>query len=98
MHVSPEQLKEFILDLGLISQKDLKEAEKEAKSQNQKLDAVLLKKGKVNEDDLRRIQALILGIPFVDLKNQKIDFGTLSLIPEPVAQNHNIIAFKRNKD
>ena len=54
--------------------------------------------GKITEDDLRRMQAYILGIPFVDLKTTKIPFEILSLIPEPIARTHNIIAFKKNDD
>ncbi|MCG3352787.1 GspE/PulE/PilB domain-containing protein, partial [Neisseria meningitidis] len=37
----------------------------------------------------------VLGIPFVSLKNTKIEFEILTLIPEPVARTHNIIAFKK---
>jgi len=44
------------------------------------------------------MQAYILGIPFVDLKSQKIDFEILSAIPEPIARNHNVIAFRKTKD
>ncbi|TSC60796.1 MAG: Type II secretion system protein E [Parcubacteria group bacterium Gr01-1014_107] len=91
-------MKEFILDSGLVSAKDFKEIEKEAKSKNEALEVALLRKGKLDGDELRRIQAMILGIPFVDLKNQKIDFETLSLIPEPVARNHNIVAFRRTPE
>jgi len=98
MQVSKEQLKEFVLDTGLISSKDFKEAEKEATEKNETLEKILIKKGKIDNDALRRVQAMILGIPFVDLRNQKIDFDVLSLIPEPVARNHNIIAFRRTGD
>ncbi|MEK9184881.1 MAG: GspE/PulE family protein, partial [Patescibacteria group bacterium] len=52
----------------------------------------------ISEDNLRRMQAYVLGIPFVDLKTQKIPFETLSLIPEPIARNHNIVAFKKTDD
>jgi type IV pilus assembly protein PilB len=31
----------------------------------------------------------------VDLKGQKIDFSVLSLIPEPIARKHNIVAFRK---
>ena len=57
-----------------------------------------MNKGKITEDNLRRMQAYVLGIPFVDLKTKKIPFDTLSLIPEPVARTHNIIAYKKNED
>jgi type IV pilus assembly protein PilB len=58
----------------------------------------LARRGTVSEDDVRRAEAYILGIPFVNLKNQKIEYATLSLIPEPIARAHNIVAFKKNAD
>jgi len=44
------------------------------------------------------MQAYISGTPFIDLKGQKIKFDVLSLIPEPIARNHNIVAFKKNEN
>src|SRR6202012_2535029 len=55
----------------------------------------LVAAGKITPDNLRRMQAYVLGIPFVDLKGKKIPFETLSLIPEPIARSHNIVAFKK---
>ena len=95
MRVEPTQLKNFLLDSGLVNKVDVEGAfKKDAKD----FGSVLVKDGKISEDDLRRIQAYVLGIPFVNLSDQKIDFEVLSLIPEPVARNHNIVTFKKNKD
>ncbi len=98
MHIEESQLKDFILDSGLVSRADLESAEKEAKSSSGNLGKILVSKGKLTEDDLRRMQAYILGIPFVDLKGEKLPFEVLSLIPEPIARNHNIVAFKKDAD
>lgn len=98
MHIDESKLKEFILDSGLVSRKDLETAEKDSKIRAMPLDKVLVSNGAISENDLRRIQAYILGIPFVNLKNNKIDIDTLSLIPEPIARNNNIIAFKKTAD
>ena len=95
MHIEEAQLKEFILDSGLVSRADVESAEKEIKDKGGSIGKVLVNKGKMTEDDLRRMQAYILGIPFVDLKNDKLPFEVLSLIPEPIARNHNIVAFKK---
>ena len=97
MHIEESQLKTFILDSGLVSRADVDTAEKEAKEKNTSLGKVIVSKGKMTEDDLRRMQAYILGIPFVDLKNEKLPFEVLSLIPEPIARNHNIVAFKKTE-
>ncbi len=95
MHVEEKQFKDFILDAGLVSKADFADAEKEAKESEMDIGEILVNKGKINEDDLRRIHAHLMGIPFVDLRGQKIDFDVLSLIPEPIARNHNIVGFKK---
>ncbi len=98
MHIEEGQLLEFILDSGLVSRTDVDAAKVEAKKQDVSVGSVLVKQGKLTDDELRRMQAYVLGIPFVDLKDQKLDFEVLSLIPEPIARNHNIIAFKKKDD
>lgn len=98
MFIEEKELKKFILDSGLVSKKDLGEAEKSAKAKSQTVGDILVSLGKITADDLRKMQAYVLGIPFVDLKGQKIDFDVLSLIPEPIARNHNIVAFKKTPE
>ncbi len=98
MFIEDTQLKKFILDSNLVSKADLDAASKEAEKKNVRIGEILVNNGKITEDNLRRMQAYVLGIPFVDLKNKKIPFETLSMIPEPVARNHNIVAFKKTED
>ncbi|MDP2593636.1 MAG: GspE/PulE family protein [bacterium] len=95
MYIEDAQLKEFLKDSGLVSRADFDEASEEAEKKKLPIGKVLVKKGKITEDELRKIQAYVLGIPFVDLKTQKIDPNILSMIPEPVARTHNIVAFKK---
>jgi len=95
MTVNNQQLKDFIADAGLVPRAELDDAEKRAKEKGIPLGDVLVSDGKLSEDDLRRTEAYILGIPYVSLKGQKIDFAVLSLIPEPIARKHNIVAFKK---
>lgn len=95
MVVNNQQLKDFIVDSGLIPRGEMESAEKRAKEKNKYLGEILVSDGKLSEDDLRRAEAYLLGIPFVNLKGQKIDFDVLSLIPEPIARKHNIVAFRK---
>ena len=95
MLVQESKLKKFILDSGLASRAEVLSAEKEADKQGGGVGDVLVKQGKISVDDLRRVQAYILGIPYVDLRGQKIDFSILSLIPEPIARKHNVVAFRK---
>lgn len=96
MTVNNKQLKDFIADSGLVSRTELDVAEKKAEEAKMYLGDILVSGGNISEDDLRRTEAYLLGIPFVNLKGQKIDFDVLSLVPEPIARKHNIIAFKKS--
>ncbi len=98
MFINQQQLEIFIIDSGLVAKVDIDSAKKEALEKGKDLSEILVNQGKISSDDLGRMQAYILGIPFVDLKSQKLDYETLSLIPEPIARNHNIVAFKKNID
>jgi type IV pilus assembly protein PilB len=95
MLVEDTQLYKFILDSGLVSKEDLLDAKKESESKKKPFGDVLVTSGKISADNLRRMQAYGLGIPFVDLKGKKLPFETLTLIPEPIARAHNIVAFKK---
>lgn len=98
MHVSEGDLKEFIIDSGLVAKKDIDAADKEAKERGQSLGDILVSRGSLAEDALRRIQAYVLGIPFVNLKDHRIPTDILGLVPEPIARTHNIIAFRKEND
>jgi type IV pilus assembly protein PilB len=93
MYIADSQLKTFLSDAGLVSQKDFDAAEKEAKESNKSVGEILTAHNSIGEDELRRTYAYILGIPFVSLVGTSIEFQTLSLIPEPVARRNNIIAY-----
>jgi type IV pilus assembly protein PilB len=82
----------------LITKSAIAESEKVAKEEGRTLSEAMMAQGVMSEDDLRRVEAYVLGIPFVSLKEMKIDFETLTMIPEPVARTHNIIAYKKTED
>lgn len=93
-----KKLIELIEESGLINKTDLGMAEKKAISSKQSIGDILLSEGKLAEKDLRSMQAIALGLPFVNLKGEKIDPRVLALIPEPIARNNNIIAYKKSKN
>ncbi len=94
--MSPEdRLKEFLLDAGMVSSSALQKADTEAKRSGKTIEEVLLSNNDVSEDGLRRVKAWATGIPFVDLSHEKISMDVLSLIPEPIARNHNLVAYRK---
>ena len=97
MKTDSTQIKNFILDSGLVSRAQFEDAEKKALEKNVQPEDILLNQGVLDEDDLRRIKAYVLGVPFVNLVKEKIPFEVLSLIPEPIARTHNIVAYRKNE-
>lgn len=95
MYIEQDKLKNFMVDSGLVTRQDIDAAEASLeKNPNQTIGDYLVSEGKITDDDLKRIQAYLLGIPFIDLTSQKVPFETLSIIPEPIARNHNIVPYK----
>lgn len=98
MRIQDTQLKRFVLDSGLVSRKDVDAAEKITQDENRTLAEALVSSGAMSEDDLRRVESYVLGVPFVSLKDMKVPFEILSLIPEPIARTHNIVAYRKTED
>ena len=95
MRIEESQLKAFLLDSGLVKLDLLSRAEEEAATSHKTLREILLNRDYIKIDDLKRLEAYILGIPFVDLTREIIDPQVLQIIPEPIARKHNIVAFKK---
>ena len=97
MKVETKKLKLFLLDSGLITSKDITEAEKKPKKREKIWETLW----SAAEDFRRRLKeagSLYFRHPFRGAGKRKIDFAVLSLIPEPIARNHNIVAYRKNKD
>src|SRR3989344_4528654 len=98
VHVDQEKLKELVLDSGLVSSEDGARAEKEGAAKGVSFGDILVNEDLLAEDELRRLEAYVLGVPFINLKDEKFDFAVLSIIPEPIARTHNIVAYKKTAD
>lgn len=95
MRVEPQQLKAFLVDAELVSEEQFKEAQETAKKTQKRLGDILVAKGFVSQEDLIKMEAYILGVPFVNLGEEKIDAEVLKIIPEPIAKSHSIVAFRK---
>jgi type IV pilus assembly protein PilB len=84
-----------MMDAGIISSEKFDECLKKAEEKGVKVEDILVSEGIISENDLRKLEAYILGIPFVDLEKETIDPEVLKIIPEPVARANNIVAFRK---
>lgn len=95
MVLDQTKLQNVLTDAGLISLDDVHAFETQKKQKDISLSDFVLSSGKVKEPDLRKFEAYVLGVPYLNLEKEKIDKETLQLIPEPIAKKYNIIACKK---
>jgi len=92
MRVEIKQLKKLMVDSGIVTPDNFDKIAKKGKAD---LEGSLIAEGIIKEEDLLKLEAYILGIPFVNIEKDAIDIEVLKIIPEPIARSNNIIAFKK---
>jgi len=95
MRVEEGQLKLFLVDSGLVKEDAIKRIEAKAKKTGKKFEELLLNEGLISQEDLIRLKAYILGVPFINLEKEIVPKEVLEIIPEPIARAHNIVAFRK---
>jgi len=98
MQVGIKQLKEFLLDAGLVKKEQFNKVLKEAKKTEKEIGDLLVSEGFIEEEELIKTKAYILGIPFVNLQKERISSEILKIIPESIARSHNIVAFRKREN
>ncbi len=95
MKVENQRLKDFLLDSNLIEKEKVEQAFIEVEKEKKNLADFLLEKELIQEIDLQKLIAYILGVPFVELEKTIVDPEVLQIIPEPIAKKYTIVAFER---
>jgi len=95
MKVEPKKLERFILDAGLIDAGKFRTAVVESVKYKKDVGEVLVSSGLISEKELIKIEAYLLGIPFINLGDEIIPPDILKIIPESIARAHSIISFNR---
>lgn len=96
MKVENKQLKLFLQDSGLISEKNLEIAVQKSGKTGKKLEEILINEGFISQEDLIKLKGYILGVPFINLEREIVPKEILEIIPEPLARAHNIVAFRKS--
>ncbi len=88
-----ESLKEF----NLTEESRLQEIFDESQERGKDFGDLLVERDIISRENLGRIAADILNLPFFDKENTAIDIEVLKVIPEKVARKQKIIAFSGSK-
>ncbi len=98
MPISPDQLKKILKDAELIIDKQFLKVQGEARRTGKKITDVLIGEGFVSEKYLMELLASHFKIPFIDLKEIKIEPKYLKFLPSDVAESKRVIVFGKDKD
>jgi type IV pilus assembly protein PilB len=91
--IDDKQLKKILLDLEIVSEPQIEEAEAEAKFQKRSLAETILDKDLISDKHLGQIMADFTNFPFVYLKNENIPEDVLNIVPEAMARKQKVVAF-----
>jgi len=95
MEVTPEKIKELLVNPGHISSDEYAAVIAQAKKTKRPLFDLLLENNLVKDEQLGRLLAEDQGFPFVNLRKEKIDDTIMRTIPEMVSRSRGIIAYAR---
>ena len=86
-----DNLKQALVDEGIVTVEQLRVAESTAQRENKNLTSLLIKSGLLAEEQLASFIGEKMHVPYVNLNNYTIDRKMLELIPEKIARRHNVI-------
>lgn len=96
--IDENELKDLLVESGLLSSGDFDNAQKKAVEKNIPLEDYLPQTGFITDSQLGQLIADYYDFNFVDLNKTPLDEDAMHTIPEIVAQNKGIIVFGRNED
>jgi type IV pilus assembly protein PilB len=86
-----KQLAEILIDMGLVTQEQLDQAQAEQTATGKRLGRILIDMGLVKEQDLVAALASQIGLRFVDLSDATVDATASALLPEQVARKYRAL-------
>jgi len=98
MKIDEDLLRKILVDSDLVSKGDFNLAKKEAETRKKTIEEIVIEKGLVSDEELGRLIADEIGIPFINLQKVEIDKNVLDIVPEIVAKEQEIIVFQRTKE
>ena len=87
-----------MIDANLVTGGQFDECVKDAAQKKRRVEEILVERKLIDQEQLLKLKAYILGIPFVNLERENIPANILNLIPEPIAKSNNIVAFRKSAD
>ena len=91
MGIKRKYLGSLLIDMGMITQKQLDECLKEQKNSGERLGRILKSKGYVTDQQLMEIMEYQLGVPFVNLDTAALPPSLADYMPVSLARKHKMV-------
>ncbi len=93
MLLSPKQFLSELVNDKIISQEAAEKYEIESIQKNTPIEDYMLQQDGIKKDEVLKIKAKLLNVPFVDITNAAVDPHALSLLPESVSRRYAILPY-----
>lgn len=97
MVITDDQLYSLLKENEYLTEDQLKQAKEKAESEKISLYDAIIDKDYISDDNLGRIVAEFLKLPFINLLKTAIPQNIVSIIPEHMAHKKSIIAFEESE-
>jgi len=94
MRIPDAMVQELLLDAKKATAEELEDLTKMGKAQNRPLQEVILNKQILPEQELARLYANAIDVPFIELEDIEIDKDILKKIPERIAREYKAVLFE----
>jgi len=98
MKLPIQVLKKILVSSGYVTEKDFDDAAKSSKDLGKKVEDVLVFRGLTSEENLGKLVAEYLKVPYVNAGSLIIPEEVLNLIPEKIARFYHIVPFDKEGD
>ena len=96
--ISPDQLKQMLIEQGLITSERFDELYQEAERKNQSVIDIIISEKIVERNYLSDLIASLLGVPRADFSVQVLNKETVKLLAEDVARARQVVVFGKEPD
>lgn len=93
MHITDKTIRTLLVEQKKLADAELKKLVQTASRQKKPLYDVAIKRGVIEEEEVVRWYADVIGVPFVQLDPKTIDPALIKLVPERIARRYKAVLF-----
>jgi type IV pilus assembly protein PilB len=98
MRISDALVEKLLSSAGKVTAEQLKDLREQEEAEKKPLQDLVIRSSIVNEKELTKLYADEIDVPFVELNAKEIKHEILSLVPERIARQYNVILFGIEED